>query len=71
MAEELSFENEINERLRREPFEPFALTVASGERYEINEQVQVAFGATTITLYHARSGFTMLRKNQLVALHAP
>jgi predicted NodU family carbamoyl transferase len=69
MSEELSFENEINEQLKRDPFKPFALTAASGERYEISEHVQVAIGKSTITLFYARSGFTLLRKNQLVALH--
>jgi len=71
MAEEVKFEDVLDQRVNSIPFEPFALSATSGERFEINNQTQVAIGKSTITLYHARSGFTMLRKNQLVALHAP
>jgi hypothetical protein len=71
MAEEVKFEEVLDQRVNSIPFEPFALSVTSGERFEINNQAQVAIGKSTVTLYHARSGFTMLRKSQLVAIHAP
>jgi hypothetical protein len=71
MAEDIKFDEVLDQRVNSIPFEPFALSVTSGERFEINNQVQVAIGKNTVTLYHARSGFTTLRKSQLVALHAP
>ena len=71
MAEEVSFETEIMDRLNNEPFQPFALTAASGERYEINNQDELAVGSSTITVYRQPSGFVVVRKSQLVALHVP
>jgi hypothetical protein len=60
MAEEVKFEEVLDQRVNSIPFEPFA----------INNQTQVAIGKSTVTLYYARSGFTTLRKSQLVAIHA-
>jgi hypothetical protein len=71
MAEEVRFEDVLDQKVNSTPFEPFALTVTSGERFEISQQMQVAIGRNTITLFHSRSGFTMLRKNHLVTLHVP
>jgi hypothetical protein len=71
MPEELSFDDEINVRINRVPFEPFVVILASGDRFEIGDGVQVAIGKFTISLYYARSGITVLRKNQIVAIHNP
>ena len=68
MAEELGFEDELNSRINREPFEPFEMIITSGDRFTIDARVQVAVGRGTITLYHPRSGATIIRKSQLVAL---
>jgi hypothetical protein len=35
MAEEVKFENVLDQRVNSIPFEPFALSVTSGERFEI------------------------------------
>jgi|HubBroStandDraft_3_1064219.scaffolds.fasta_scaffold1062787_2 hypothetical protein len=70
MAEEVKFEEVLDQRVNSIPFEPFAVSLTSGERFEINNQTQVAIGKSTVTLYYARSGFTTLRKSQLVAIHA-
>jgi|HubBroStandDraft_1064217.scaffolds.fasta_scaffold2785046_1 hypothetical protein len=68
MAEDLGFEDELNSRINRDPFEPFEMIISSGDRFAIDGRVQVAVGRGTITLFHPRSGVTIIRKNQLVAL---
>jgi hypothetical protein len=70
MAEEFSFEEIINQRFNSDPIEPFAITLTSGERFEIDDRIQMLMAKSTITLYHSRTGFTMFRKSQIVALHA-
>lgn len=70
MAEKLSFENDMSDWLNRQPFEPFVIIVASGDRYEINDRVQVALGSGIIQIFHARSGETILRMNQLVGMQS-
>ena len=68
MAEELNFEQELTNFVTREPFEAFVIIVASGDRFRISEDLQVAVGTNTVQLFFPRRGLTILRKNQLVAL---
>jgi hypothetical protein len=68
MAEELSFETELLTWVNREPFEPFTLVVASGDRFEINDDVQVSVGTATVQIFSRSAEVTVVRKNQMVAL---
>jgi hypothetical protein len=52
----------------RDPFEPFTLVVSSGDRFEINDDVQVSVGMMTVQIFSRPAAVTVLRKNQMVAL---
>ena len=70
MAEDIKFEDEMGEWLRRRPFLPFTILVSSGDRIEISEGTQVAVGANVVEVVHPRAGVTVLRRNQLIGLHS-
>jgi hypothetical protein len=51
MAEELNLEEAINQRFNSDPFEPFSVTLTSGERLDIDNRMQLAMGKYTMTVY--------------------
>ena len=70
MAEDLSFQAEMNLLLNQRPFEPFVLTASSGERFEVNDRDQIVIGADAIMVVYPRGGISILRMRHLVAIHS-
>jgi hypothetical protein len=68
MAEEIRFESELNDLLDREPFVPFTIVVASGDRYKITGPRQVAIGENVIIVVPVRSTHAFFRKSQVVGI---
>jgi hypothetical protein len=68
MAEEIRFENELNGLLDREPFVPFTIVLASGDRYKVTGSRQVAIGENVIVIVPPKSTHVFFRKNQIVGV---
>jgi hypothetical protein len=68
MAEELNFDEEIVKLLDADPFVPFVIIVASGDRYEVNDPHRVAIGGILIVVVEPREGICTLRKSQVVSV---
>ncbi len=73
MSEEFNFEEEIRKLWKRDPFVPFEIVVTSGDRYEINDPIQLAMGGNMVVVVPAKKGLQFFRKNQIVAVevHEP
>ena len=67
--EQIDFEDELRRYYRADPFIPFDIVVTSGDRYEITQQEQLAFGGNTVVVVLPRTGIRFFRKNQIVAVH--
>lgn len=67
--EQIDFEDELRRYLNAVPFVPFDLVTTSGDRYEVQERLQVAMGGTAIVLVLPKTGIQLIRKNQITALH--
>ena len=67
--EQISFEEELRKYVLAVPFVPFDIITTSGDRYEITDNVQVAIGGSTVGVMLPRTGFQLIRKSQIVALH--
>ena len=69
--EDIDIEDELNARLTDEPFRRFFIIMASGDRFEIDDEKQVLVGEWTISIYGSRSGVIVLRKSELLGLELP
>ena len=67
--EEIDFEGELRHYWRREPFTPIEIVTTSGDRYQINDPGQMAFGSNTIVIALRKTGIQLVRKHQIVAVH--
>jgi hypothetical protein len=67
--EQISFEEELRKLARAVPFSPFEIATTSGEKYEINDSMEIAIGTSTVIVVLPRTGVQMIRKNQIVAVH--
>jgi len=67
--EQINFEDELHRYRWAEPFQSFEIILTSGDRYEINNPDQLAFGGNTVVVVKPRSGIQFFRKNQIVAVH--
>ncbi|HEX4054859.1 MAG TPA: hypothetical protein VHX86_11390 [Tepidisphaeraceae bacterium] len=67
--EQIDFEDELRRYANAVPFVPFDVVMASGDRYEVQERLQIAMGGTAIVLVLPRTGIQVIRKNQITALH--
>jgi hypothetical protein len=67
--EQISFDDELRKYVLAVPFVSFEIVTTSGDRYEITDNVQVAIGTTTIGAMLPKTGFQLIRKNQITALH--
>ena len=64
-----SFDDTIRELQRQEPFSPFNIVMASGDKYLIDDPYMMVNGPAEIFYAVPRSGkIVRLRKNQIVAL---
>ena len=63
------FVETMREMLAREPFEPFRITMTSGDKYIIEAPQNMVFGLTRIIYCFPASDRTVyIRPNQIVAL---
>lgn len=67
--EEIKFEEELRRYSRRDPFIPFDIVVASGDRYEVTSSLQIAISENTVVVALPKAGIQFFRKNQIVAVH--
>ena len=59
----------LNEMLGREPFQPFRIIIASGDRYEVTDPRMIAIGESQLFYCFPRSDqVAYIRLNQLAAV---
>ena len=51
------------------PFRPFKLVMTSGDRYQISDPDQIAFGGDTVVIARPATGIQIFRKDQIVAVY--
>jgi hypothetical protein len=68
--ERISFDDELRKLARAVPFVPFDIITTSGARYEVTDTMEIAVGYSTVVLVLPKIGVQMIRKNQIVAIHA-
>jgi hypothetical protein len=60
---------QLEQHLRREPFQPFKIVTTSGDRYEVRNPLEVAVAKTYLFYAYPRSDRSAhIRLNQVVAL---
>lgn len=70
--EEISIRKEIEVLISREPFQPFVIVMASGDRYAIDGEKEAVFSKDAITLAPGRTGgFNVLRFAQVSSIEVP
>ncbi|HTL28693.1 MAG TPA: hypothetical protein VL282_05725 [Tepidisphaeraceae bacterium] len=67
--EQLNFEGELRKYAEAVPFVPFDIVTASGDRYRVQERLQLAMGGSAVVLVLPRTGIQLIRKNQITAVH--
>ncbi len=67
--EQITSDDELRRYARAEPFVPFDIVTTSGMTYPISESLQVAAVQNTVVVVLPRTGVTVIRKSQIVALH--
>ena len=67
--EQIDFEDELRRYYEAQPFVPFDIMTGSGDRYEVRERSQLAFGHIAIVLVLPRTGIQIVRKSQITAIH--
>lgn len=65
MSEEIDIVGEIERHLRREPFDPFVIVMASGDRYTIDGTRWFAVGRSVLLVVEPRDGHKLLRLSQI------
>ncbi len=65
MSEEINLKDEIVRLLDREPFVPFVVVMASGDRYEVTDPHAVALGQNVLIIVPPRSTHVFMRWNQV------
>ena len=65
--DELTVEGELQRLLHAEPFEPFTISLTSGERFEVRSP-DLIIGQNVATLAISAARSTVIRKNQIVAI---
>jgi hypothetical protein len=68
-AEHIDFQEEIRRCATSIPFIPFDVVTIDGNRFEVHERLQMAMAGNKIVLVLPGTGITLLRKNQITALH--
>jgi hypothetical protein len=67
--EQIDFMDELRRYGNSDPFVPFEIVTTGGARYEVQERLQFALGATAAVLVLPRTGIQVIRMNQIAALH--
>lgn len=69
MGERISFRNEMDKLLADEPFIPFEIVMASGDRYRVDNPNLVALARDTIGIaFGSRHTYSVLRFNQVSSI---
>jgi hypothetical protein len=66
--DELTLEGELTRLIAAEPFEPFSISVTSGERFNVGAADRLIVGQNVATLVGLGDGSIVIRKNQIVAV---
>jgi hypothetical protein len=66
--DELTLEGELRRLLDADPFGAFAISVSSGERFDIELPDRLIIGPNVATLFDPAGGSVVIRKNQIVTL---
>jgi hypothetical protein len=67
--EQINFEDELRKYADAAPFVPFDIVTASGDRYHVQERLQLAMGGSAVVLVLPRTGIQLIWKNQITAVH--
>lgn len=68
---ERRFDDQIHDLVRREPFEPFVIAMASGDRLHVTHDLALSAGPVPFTVYLPGGGIARLRKKQIVGIEIP
>jgi hypothetical protein len=60
----------LKELVDKEPFQPFRIVTASGDKYEIVDPHLVAIGKDQIFIYTAGDHFVFVRNRQITAVES-
>ncbi len=55
LPEDLNFEEELDRLSNAEPFVPFTVVMASGDRYEVTNPNLIAFGSDIVFIFRPKS----------------
>ena len=69
--EEIPLTEELQRLAQADPFTPFVIIMASGERYEIGEADTLVLGRHVISLFSYRKAWYLLRPNQISEIAVP
>jgi hypothetical protein len=67
--EQINFDADLRRYLTATPFVPFDIVTSSGDRYAVEERLQMAMGGSAIVLVLPKTGIQLIRKNQITAVH--
>jgi hypothetical protein len=67
--EEIRFLDELRRNYDANPFVPFDVVTTSGDKYEVRERANIAFGADCAVVVLPRTGICVVRSNQISAIH--
>lgn len=63
--EEISLKDELDRLVAQHPFVPFAIVMASGQRYEIGLRDAVSVGRSVVSVLPDSGGLHLLRQSQI------
>ena len=69
--EEIPLTEELQRLAQADPFLPFVIVMASGERYEVSEADTLVIGRHVISLFSFRKAWNLLRPNQISEVVVP
>ncbi len=67
--EQINFDDELRRYALADPFVPSEIVVASGDRYEVKQPLQLALGGDMIAVLLPKTGLRFFRTYQVVAVH--
>ena len=65
MGEQISLREEVDRMVDREPFIPFTIVMASGDRFEVVDPHQIATGENVIIILPRQAPHVFIRWNQV------
>jgi hypothetical protein len=68
--EEIRFLDELRRYSNSDPFVQFDIVTNSGDKYEVRERLQVAFGVDCCVVVLPTTGIRIVRSNQISAIHS-